>query len=140
MKDQSANKAAVENAARERIKKLLDLQKVLFDAYGEDNYNVFVFGSYPTVRFDSAKSDADIAVYTPDFELYKKISVTIDDFFFKNSISVDLFYIDTTIPAPIYLAPLHAQIQMTDYYPEELSEFEKKCSFALMQIKEEMAG
>ncbi len=126
------------NNAKARIRGLIDLQKRLQSLYGENNYNVFVFGSYPTVKYDEAKSDVDIAVYTPDIELYKKIALEIDEFFSKKNTPTDLFFIDLSIPAPIYLAPLHAQIQFTDYYPQELKTFESKCDETLKKIKEKM--
>ena len=127
------------NNAKARIRGLIDLQKRLQSLYGENNYNVFVFGSYPTVKYDETKSDVDIAVYTPDIELYKKIALEIEEFFSKKDISTDLFFIDLSFPAPIYLAPLHAQIQFTDYYPQELKTFESKCNDALKKINEKMA-
>lgn len=122
-------------AARTRIRKLILLQKCLFDSFGEDNYNVFVFGSYPTVNFIEEESDVDVAVYTPDFDLYKKISLMIEDFFMFRGIPVDIFYVDISVVAPIYLAPLKSKLQFTDYYPEELSKFAEKCENKLNQIK-----
>ena len=127
------------NNAKARISGLIDLQKRLQLLFGEKDYNVFVFGSYPTVKYDEVKSDVDIAVYTPNIELYKKIALEIDDFFSKKDTPIDLFFIDLSFPAPIYLAPLHAQIQFTDYYPQELKTFESKCNDALIKIKEKMA-
>lgn len=127
------------NNAKARIRGLIDLQKRLQLLFGEKDYNVFVFGSYPTVKYDEVKSDVDIAVYTPNIELYKKIALEIDDFFSKKDTPIDLFFIDLSFPAPIYLAPLHAQIQFTEYYPQELKTFESKCNDALIKIKEKMA-
>ena len=128
------------NAARERVRDLIDLQKQLLKLYGDENYNVFIFGSYPTTDYDYEKSDADVAVYTPDIDLYKKMSLQIELFFQERHVTLDLFYIDISTPAPVYLSPLHAQIRFTDYYPEELTEFEKKCAEKLQNIKEKMAG
>lgn len=122
-------------AAKERIKDLIILQKQLSDFFPENKYNVFVFGSYPTVRFEEGRSDVDIAVYTDNFELYKKISAVIENFFVEKSMDIDLFFIDIDTPAPIYLAPLHAQIQFTDYYPPQLKAFEQKCYKELDKIK-----
>lgn len=86
-------------------------------------------------EYDEAKSDVDIAVYTPSIELYKKIALEIDEFFGKKDTPIDLFYIDLSFTVPIYLAPLHAQIQFTDYYPQELKTFESKCQDALRKTK-----
>ena len=122
-------------AARNRIKDLIVLQRELSSLFSEDKYNVFVFGSYPTVRFEYGKSDIDIAVYADSLELYKGIAVKIEEFFEDREIKVDLFFIDISIPAPVFLAPLRAQIQFTDYYPEKLCEFEEKCKKELIKIK-----
>ncbi len=126
-------------AARERIKDLIILQRELQSAFSEDAYNVFVFGSYPTVRFEYGKSDVDVAVYADNIDIYKGISVMIEEFFENRGINVDLFFIDISTPAPVFLAPLRAQIQFTDYYPEELSKFELECEKELMDIKRSIA-
>ncbi|MBO6310738.1 MAG: nucleotidyltransferase domain-containing protein [Oribacterium sp.] len=126
-------------AAIERIKDLIPLQKKLSFALPEDVYNVFVFGSYPTVRYEKGISDVDIAVYADDIDIYMRISVIIEEFFEEKGIPLDLFFIDVRNPAPIYLAPLHSQIQFTDYYPEELIRFEQECETMLSQIKRGMA-
>lgn len=123
-----------ENAAKERIRELIQLQRDLRSKFSERDYNVFVFGSYPTIRYND-ESDVDIAVYSKDLELYKKMSFTIETFFQNKGIPVDLFYIDITVPAPIYLAPLHAQIQFTDYFPAELKDFEYQCEKELEKNK-----
>ena len=125
---------------RERLKKLLLLQEKLKSLYGDENYNVFVFGSYPTINFILGKSDVDMAVYTPDFDLYKKLAIKIEDFFSELNQSVDLFFIDMTMPAPAYIAPLNTSIQFTNYYPEELIHFKMKCEQNLLLIKKRMAG
>ena len=134
-----SGRESCEQEARDRIKDLIILQKKLSASFGDDNYNVFVFGSYPTIRYDKTKSDVDVAVYTPDLDLYKRIAIEIETFFNEKNIKVDLFYIDISIPAPIYLAPLHAQIEFTDYYPYELKNFKNKCNEELLKIKEKMA-
>ena len=121
-------------AALERIKDLITLQKKLSSTFTEDTYNVFVFGSYPTVRYEKGISDVDIAVYADDIDIYMRISVIIEEFFEEKGIPLDLFFIDVRNPAPIYLAPLHSQIQFTDYYPEELIRFEQECEAMLSQV------
>ncbi len=122
-------------AAKNRILDLIVLQKKISAAFSEDEYNVFVFGSYPTVRFEEGKSDIDIAVYADSLDLYKKIAVMIEEFFYDKGTEVDLFFIDINTPAPVFLAPLHAQIQFTDYYPDELHDFECLCKKELGKRK-----
>ncbi len=73
------------------------------------------------------------------WRLTKKIALVIEEFFEERDISLDLFFIDTSNPAPFFLAPLHAQIQLTDYYPNELKSFEQKCAKELANIKRSIA-
>ena len=59
-----------------RLCELLALQKKVEHQFGGDDYNVFVFGSYLTTSFVERKSDIDIAVYTENFGLYKRLAYT----------------------------------------------------------------
>lgn len=122
-----------------RLKGLMGLQEHLEKAFPFAQYNVFVFGSYITTGYIPGKSDVDIAVYTEDFDLYKKLSIMIEDWFMEQDVCCDIFYIDTTTPAPIFLAPLQSQIQFTDYFPEKLLQFQQKCKELLDEIKVRMA-
>ena len=124
---------------RTRLKGLIELQENLEKAFPSTQYNIFVFGSYITTGYIPGKSDVDIAVYTEDFDLYKKLSIMIEDWFTEQDVCCDIFYIDTTTPAPIYLAPLQSQIQLTDYFPEKLFQFQQKCKELLDEIKVRMA-
>ena len=124
----------------ERLQKLLQLQKFLEKKYGAEQYNVFVFGSYITTSYVEGHSDIDIAVYSTDFSLYKKISMDIEEFFYKYHVPVDLFYIDISMIAPFYCAALESKVRFTDYYPIELEQFAKQCRKKLFDIKERMAG
>ena len=126
-------------AAINRIKELIFLQNELKQRLSENTYNVFVFGSYPTLRYNPGQSDVDIAVYADSLEQYKEISLVIEDFFNERDIPVDLFFIDINTPAPVFLAPLHAQIQFTDYFPDELKRFENECATELDKIKRSIA-
>lgn len=111
----------------ERLYGLLELQKKAEEQFGDSGYNVFVFGSYLTTRYVKGQSDIDIAVYTEDFDLYKHLSLFLEDYFIEKGISSDIFFIDITMEAPIYCAPLNSQVQFTDYYPEKLLKFEQLC-------------
>ena len=126
--------------AMERLRGLLDLQKKIESRFGSQGYNVFVFGSYITTRYEDGKSDIDIAIYADDFELYLQISTYVEEYFNKKGIERDIFYIDTNMEAPFYCAPLNSQIQFTDYYPQKLVAFKKNCQNRLDEIKERMVG
>ncbi|MCD8224460.1 MAG: nucleotidyltransferase domain-containing protein [Clostridiales bacterium] len=132
-----------ENARRralERLYGLLDLQKETERQFGDRNYNIFVFGSYLTTKYESGRSDIDIAVYTEDFELYKKLALYLETYFDEKGILTDIFYIDISMAAPVYCAPLSSKVQFTDYYPGILVDFEKKCRMKLEETKARMAG
>lgn len=118
-----------------RLYELLSLQKKVENRFGCDDYNVFVFGSYLTTGFIDGKSDVDIAVYTENFVLYKRLALYLEDYFNQKGIRSDIFYIDTTMEAPIYCAPLKSKVQFTDYFPEKLVDFQDRCQKKLEKIK-----
>lgn len=123
-----------------RLYELLDLQKNVEIEFGTSEYNVFVFGSYLTTSFEEGKSDIDIAIYSEDFNLYKRLSCYLEEYFNGKGIDSDIFYVDTTMTAPIYCAPLSSKVQFTDYYPQKLVEFQKECQFKLEENKVRVAG
>ena len=123
-----------------RLYELLELQKAVEKEFGEDGYNVFIFGSYINTTYAEGQSDIDIAVYTEDFELYKKISLYLEEYYNDKGIQSNIFFIDLSMVAPVYCAPLTSKVQFTDYYPQKLLDFEKKCESKLKEIKARMAG
>lgn len=110
-----------------RLYELLALQKNVEERFGTSGYNVFVFGSYVTTKYVEGQSDIDIAIYSEDFNLYKRLSLYLEEFFNRKGIKSDIFFVDTTMEAPFYCAPLKSKIQFTDYFPEELIAFQGKC-------------
>lgn len=122
-----------------RLQELLTLQKNVEHHFGDKDYNVFVFGSYPTVNYIEGKSDVDIAIYTENFNLYKRLSLYLEEYFYRKGIDSDIFYIDTSMEAPIYCAPLESKIQFTDYFPEKLAKFQKACQNRLEETKARMS-
>lgn len=139
-----AREKGIDNTAREkaleRLHDLLKLQESITAQFGDWDYNVFVFGSYLTTAYNENESDIDIAVYTKDFNLYKRLSCYLEEYFHKKNIPSDIFYIDSSVVAPIYCAPLNAKVQFTDYYPDELKEFRQRCETKLNEIKAKVAG
>ena len=79
--------------AMKRLYGLLELQKDLEQRFDPNQYNIFVFGSYITVNYIEGVSDIDVAVYTEDFDLYKKISLYIEEYFEKRQVKSDIFRI-----------------------------------------------
>lgn len=126
--------------AMARLYGLLDLQKQVEIEFGVSEYNVFVFGSYLTIQYEEGKSDVDIAIYSKDFGLYKRLSCYLEEYFANKGIESDIFYVDTTMTAPIYCAPLKSKVQFTDYFPQELVEFQKECQSKLEENRARVAG
>lgn len=116
-----------EEKAIARLYDLLDLQKEIEIKFGTTGYNIFVFGSYLTTRYVEGESDIDIAIYSEEFGVYLKISAFLEEYFNDKGIESDIFYIDISMEAPIYCAPLKSQVQFTDYYPEKLTKFYDAC-------------
>ena len=126
--------------AMDRLYDLLSLQKSVEQEFGDKNYNIFVFGSYITTRYEEGRCDIDIAVYAEDFNLYKRLSVYLEEYFKLKGIDSDIFYIDMSVEAPVYCAALKSRVQFTDYYPQKLLEFEKRCRKKLDEDKARMVG
>ena len=126
--------------ALERLYELLDLQKNVEMEFGTSEYNIFVFGSYLTTGFEEGKSDIDIAIYSEDSNLYNRLACYLEEYFNGKGIDSDIFYVDTTMTAPIYCAPLSSKVQFTDYYPQKLVEFQKECQLKLEENKVRVAG
>jgi len=129
------NHGIAKEKAMSRLRDLLVLQKQVEEKFGEDGYNVFVFGSYLTVGYEEGRSDIDIAIYSEDFRTYKRLSVYLEEYFKFKGVNSDIFYIDTTVEAPIYCAPLKSKVQFTDYFPKKLVEFREKCQCKLDESK-----
>lgn len=135
----TVSKENVREKTMVRLYELLELQKRVEKQFGTDGYNIFVFGSYVTIRYVEGKSDIDIAIYTEDFDLYKSISMYLEGYFAENGIESDIFYIDLTMEAPVYCAPLKSKIQFTHDYPQKLVEFGERCQQKLDKIKARIA-
>ena len=136
------NTVSKENAkekAMARLYELLKLQKEIEKKIGQNANNILQFLSYHTTRKVEEHNHIDIAIYTEDFDLYKRISVYLEDYFAEKGIESDIFYIDLTIEAPVYCAPLKSKVQFTDYYPEKLVEFGERCQHKLDEMKARMA-
>ncbi len=125
---------------KERLLKLLDLQKLLSKQYDENTYNVFIFGSFITRSFVDGESDVDVAIYTQDVSDYFEIATVIKDFFDGLGVEQDIFYVDTSMVVPLYSVPLNSPIMLTDYYPDDLKEYKCRCDKALTKHRREVVA
>lgn len=135
----TVSKENARERAMTRLYGLLEVQKEVEKLFGVDGYNIFVFGSYITTSYVEGQSDIDIAIYAEDFDLYKRLSVYLEAYFAEKGIESDIFYIDLTMEAPFYCAPLKSNVQFTEYYPQKLVDFREKCEHRLEEIKTRIA-
>ena len=63
----------------------------------------------------------------------------LEQYFAERVIESDIFYIDLTMEAPVYCAPLKSNVQFTDYYPQKLVEFGERCQQKLDEMKARVA-
>lgn len=117
-----------------RFEILKDFQKKVIETFGEDKYNIFIFGSFATEDYVEGQSDIDIAVYY-EREYGKKsrfaeLAAFIETYFGELNINYDILYIDTNFVQYIYYIPLTSVLQVTDYYPDTLKAFCEKCKIA----------
>ena len=134
-----ANSTEMHGKALKRLYGLLNLQQTINARFGEKEYNIFVFGSYLTTGYKEGQSDIDIAIYTENFDMYKRLSAYLEEYFNKKGIDSDIFYIDLDMEAPIYCAPLESKVQFTDYFPQKLVDFQKRCQSMLEENKMRLA-
>lgn len=140
MEAQTEEKNDKKEKAVARLYELLTLQKKVEEKFGDTDYNVFIFGSYITTKYIEGSSDIDIAIYSEDFGLYKRLSLYLEEYFRQKGVASDIFYIDTSMEAPVFCAPLRSEIQFTDYYPDKLVHFEKACRNKLEEARARIVG
>lgn len=124
------------NELMERFHEIVSLQEKCISLFGENDYNVFIFGSYLTERYVPGRSDIDIAIYADDYKKYLDIALFFEEYFTAKGIKQDIFSIDFDIPSPIYCVPLNSPCRFTDYYPNKLEEFKEKCEEKNQRNKE----
>ena len=115
----TVSKENAREKAMSRLYGLLELQRTVEKQFGVDGYNIFVFGSYVTTSYVEGQSDIDIAIYTEDFDLYKRIAVYLEGYFAEKGIESDIFYIDITMKEPIYGRPFQYQSLVYRLFPTE---------------------
>ena len=110
-----------------RLETIRELQNLVCSKLDGKDFNVFIFGSFLTERYRPGKSDIDIAFYSRNFDDYLDAAALMEDFFNERDIPQDIFFIDTRVPEPVFLAPLSSPVRFTDYFPEELKQFREEC-------------
>ncbi len=105
---------------KERRDWLIRFQKELLEKFPDEDYNVFVFGSYVREDFNPEQSDIDMIVYCNDFMKRTDIVQFSEKFFQSRGWETDILEYYFIPEAYIYVVGIMNAIQMTDYYPQEL--------------------
>lgn len=110
---------------RERLNLARCLQVTLREKHGEDDYNVFCFGSFLTKGFRAGKSDIDLAVYCEDKMKLIDIQCTIEDTLSKLApeLSLHLMAVELLPYRFVNLDILIEGVQFTDYFPEYITTY-----------------
>lgn len=101
---------------------LIDFQGALIAKFPEENYNVFVFGSYITNRFRQNESDIDLIVYADTDKRIFDIARWTSAFFANTGLPSDVLEYTDMPKAHVILFGILNSIKMTDYYPQKLED------------------
>ena len=108
----------------DRKRYLADFQQALLDRFGENNYNVFVFGSILRDDYKPGVSDVDVAIYSENLVLRIEVEEFCQDYFKKDDMKSSIIHIDTEERyAFVAISPLRLNVCVTDYYPQELKDY-----------------
>lgn len=103
---------------------LTKFQYALIDKFGEEHYNVFVFGSILRDDYKPGISDIDIAIYTENLVLRIDVERFCEAYFAKMDMKFSIIHISLEEKyAFVAVAPLILNVCVTDYYPPELKQY-----------------
>lgn len=105
---------------KERRELLLKFCEKLQSQFTEENYNIFVFGSYVRNDFRPGDSDIDLVVYCPDDEKREKLAQFARDYFQNYGLDSDVLPYYFSPNATIFYPAILNGIKLTDYYPLQL--------------------
>lgn len=98
---------------------LVRLQRELKEQYPEEDYNIFVFGSYIRNDFKDGKSDIDLVLCCQDFRKRDQIAVFLEQYF-KDILPCDILQYFYFPSATIFYPAITRGMPLTDYYPDQL--------------------
>lgn len=108
----------------DRKKYLADFQQALLNRFGEENYNVFLFGSILRDDYKPGISDIDLAIYANNLVLRIEIEEFCKDYFEKSMMKSSIIHINLEERyAFVAITPLRLNVCVTDYYPQELKDY-----------------
>lgn len=105
---------------KERRALLADFQTNLLKRFGEDDYNVFVFGSYIREDFTPGESDIDLVVYCDN--IIKRIDIVdfCREYFYHHNLPCDVLEYYYYEYEYVYATGILNSLPLTDYFPKKL--------------------
>lgn len=103
-----------------RRKLLASFQEALLERFPEEDYNVFVFGSYVRNDFRDGESDIDLIVYCESRIRQMELEEFCRSFFVRAELEADVLPYYYTEDAYVYAVGILNSVHLTDYYPKKL--------------------
>ena len=126
------------NTWDERKDFLLELGAAVNTKFNENTFNVFVFGSFLRNDYKPLKSDIDLAIYSEDFKIARKVYNFIADYLDNYNIPHSLLMIDTAHTYDyVALQAVLEDVTFTDYFPESLKIFRIQSYLRMLWENEE---
>ncbi len=107
---------------KERRELLADFQMKLLHQFGENDYNVFVFGSYIREDFTPGESDIDLIVYCN--KIIKRMDIVdyCRDYFYQQGLPCDVLEYYYYEYEYVYAIGILNSVPLTDYFPKQLKD------------------
>ena len=98
---------------------LIELKNAVVAKFPEENYNVFVFGSFIRDDYKPEESDLDLAVFSLEFDRELDVTYFIEDYLEERDIDSSIIEIDVKqYGAFAVIPPSRMNVTFTGYYPE----------------------
>ena len=94
----------------------------LEEYFPEENYNIFVFGSFIRKDFCDGRSDIDLIIYCEDRLKMMELEELTRNFFENAGLEADILPYYFMSDAYIYAVGILNSIHLTDYYPKKLKD------------------
>lgn len=125
---------------KERCDFAAQMQSDLTARFGEDEYNVFLFGSFLREDYDPESSDIDLALYAKDFILLLDIRTFIENYLEERDIPYSIIQLNENDEyAFVALDALWKNVSVTDYFPESLLTYKIELTNRNRRLNDERA-
>lgn len=125
---------------QERCDFAIQMQIDVITKFGENNYNVFLFGSFLREDYDSETSDIDLALYSKDFVLLLDLRTFIERYLDERDIPYSIIQLNEDDDyAFVALDALWKNVSITDFFPESLLTYKIELTNRNRKLNEERA-